>query len=87
MSEYNIGFSEKLLGAAQSVADDGLDSVDAVRTILYLSSLASEITLKALLEKAGKPVKDIQARRHSLSGLLVDLGKCQIQEEVVKGSL
>ena len=53
MSEYNIGFSEKLLDAAQSVTKDGLDSVDAIRTVLYLSSLASEIVLKALLEKAG----------------------------------
>lgn len=87
MSEYNIGFSEKLLDAAQSVAKDGLDSADAIRTVLYLSSLASEIALKALLEKAGKPIKDIKARRHSLSGLLVDLGGCRIKDEVVKGSL
>ena len=69
------------------MAEDGLDSVDAVRTVLYLSSLASEIALKALLEKAGNPVEDIKARGHNLSGLLVDLGKCQIQAEVVKGSL
>lgn len=87
MSEYNIGFSEKLLDAARAVTKDGLDSVDAIRTVLYLSSLASEIALKALLEKAGKTIKDIKARRHNLSGLLVDLGGCQIQDEVVKGCL
>jgi len=87
MSEYNIGFSEKLLDAARFVAKDGLNSVDAVRTVLYLSSLASEIALKALLEKARKPIEDIKARGHNLSGLLVDLGKCQIRAEVVKGSL
>ena len=87
MSEYNIGFSQKLLDAARAVEAGGLDSVDAVRTILYLSSLASEITLKALLEKAGKPVKDIKARSHSLSGLLADVGKCEIQEEIANGSL
>ena len=87
MSEYNIGFSEKLLDAARAVTKDGLDSVDAIRTVLYLSSLASEIALKALLEKAGTPVKDIKARGHNLSGLLVDLGKCQIRAQVVKGSL
>ena len=69
------------------MAEYGLDSVDAVRTVLYLNSLASEIALKALLEKAGNPVKDIKAHGHNLSGFLVDLGKCQIQTEVVKGSL
>lgn len=87
MSEYNIGFSEKLLDAARAVEADGLDSIDAVRTVLYLSSLASEITLKALLEKAGKPVKGIMARRHNLNRLLLDIGECEIQEEVVNGSL
>jgi HEPN domain-containing protein len=87
MAEYNIVFSEKLLDAARAVADDGLDSVDAIRTVLYLSSLASEIALKGLLEKAGKPIKNIKARRHNLSRLLVNVGGCQIQDEVVKDSL
>lgn len=87
MPEFNIGFSQVLLKAARFVEAAGLDSVDAKRTVLYLSSLASEITLKALLEKAGKSVKDIAARRHDLSGLLADVGKCEIQVEFVKGSL
>jgi len=86
MPEYNIGFSEKLIDAAVAVAAEDFTDVDAVRTVLYLSSLAPEITLKALLEKAGVPVKDIRARGHSLSGLLADLGKCQIQAEVTAGS-
>jgi len=65
---------------------EGFNDVDAVRTVIYLSSLASEITLKALLERAGIPVKDIKSRGHNLSELLADLGKCQIQTEVAKGT-
>lgn len=86
MAEYNTGFSKKLIDAAGAVAVEDFSDVDAVRTVLYLSSLASEITLKALLERAGMPVKDIKARAHSLSGLLADLGKCQIQAEVTAGT-
>ena len=86
MAEYNTGFSEKLIDAAVAVAAEDFNDVDAVRTVLYLSSLASEIALKALLEKAGIPIKNIKARGHSLSGLLTDLGKCQIQAEVTAGS-
>lgn len=86
MAEYSIGFSKKLIDAADAVAMENLSDADAVRTVLYLSSLASEITLKALLERAGLPVKDIKSRGHSLSELLADLGKCQIQTEVAKGA-
>ncbi len=81
MAEYNIGFSEKLIDAAEVVAVKCANDVDAIRAVLYLSSLASEIALKALLEKAGISVKEIKARGHSLRGLLTDLGKCQIQDE------
>ena len=42
MQEYNIGFSEKLIEAAQVIVKDGLQSVDAKRTVLYLSLLSCE---------------------------------------------
>lgn len=87
MPEYNLGFSEKLIDAARVVADEGLDSVDAKRTVLYLSSLACEIALKSLLEKVVQPVKEIKAHGHDLSTLLKDVGECEIQEEIVNGSL
>lgn len=86
MAEYSIGFSEKLIDAARGVTAENFNDVDAVRTVLYLSSLASEIALKALLEKAGLPIKEIKARGHSLSGLLADLGMCRIQAEITAGS-
>ena len=49
MAEYNIGFTEKLIDAAKLVADSGLESEYAKRTVLYLSKLASEINLKAFV--------------------------------------
>jgi hypothetical protein len=64
MPIYNIGFSEKLIEAAQFVFDDDGDEFDKLQTVLYLSHLSCEITLKALLEKAGKPIKDIIACSH-----------------------
>jgi HEPN domain-containing protein len=82
MSEYEIGFSEKLTDAAQFIVKDDLKSIDSIRTVLYLSLLSCEISLKALLEKAGTPIKTIRARSHNLNELLNDLGKCKIQVKI-----
>jgi len=84
--EYNIDFSEKLIDSAKIVADNDLENIHAKRTVLYLSCLACEIVLKALLEKAGKNVSQIKARSHSLSMLLTDIGECEILDEVTKDS-
>ena len=54
MPEYNLEFSKNLIEAAGFVLQKGEVSVDAKRTILYLSLLSCEITMKALLEKASK---------------------------------
>lgn len=86
MAEYNIGFSKMLMNAADAVATEDFSDIDVVRTVLYLSSLASEITLKALLERAGIPVEDIKSLRHSLSRLFAVLGKCQVQAAVTTGA-
>jgi HEPN domain-containing protein len=85
VSEYDIGFSEKLAETAALVARDGLETMDAKRTILYLCLLSSEIALKALLEKAGKPISEIKARSHNLKRLLEDIDACEIPVEIVPG--
>ena len=82
MSEYDIGFSDKLTEAAQFTVKDDLESIDAIRTVLYLSLLSCEISLKALLEKAGMPINTIRARSHNLKKLLSDLDKCKVQVEI-----
>jgi HEPN domain-containing protein len=85
MAEYNLGLSQKLAETAEIVATDRLTDFDAVQTVIYLSLLASEIALKALLEKAGQPVGQIRARSHNLKALLEDLGRCQIRVEIAPG--
>src|SRR5690348_1402731 len=85
MPEYDIAFGSKLADAARLVAAVDLENVNAKRTVLYLCLLSSEITLKALLERAGKPVRKIAKQSHNLSALLSDLDRCKICVEVVPG--
>ncbi len=83
MAIYNLGFSEKLIEAAQFVLDDEGDEFDKLQTILYLSHLSCEITLKALLEKAGKPIKDIIACSHDFDKMFQPFFvEVEIYEEV-----
>ncbi len=82
MAEYNIEFAEHLTTAAKVLAKYGMESVDAKRTVLYLSLLACEITLKHLLETAGVPIKDIRQRSHNLSELLKDIGGCKVKVSI-----
>lgn len=82
MAEYDIAFGEKLADVASFVIADGLTDLDARRTVLYLSLLSTEISLKAMLERAGRPVAEIKAHSHKLSDLLIDLGKCEVEVEV-----
>ena len=87
MPEYSIGFSEKLIDAAQIIMDIGLDSVDAKRTVLYLSLLSCEIALKAILERAGKSVAEIMRCSHNFKKLLDLLRTCQVEVEISNGHL
>ena len=59
---------------------------DAARVTLYLSRLSMEISMKALLERAGVPKTKIRRRSHDLRGLLEDLGKCEVNIEVTPGT-
>lgn len=82
MAEYDINFGRRLAETACQVALQG-DDMDTQRTVLYLSLLSIEISLKAMLEMA--PIHQIRSKSHSLSGLLAQLGKCQVEVEVVPG--
>lgn len=85
MPEYNIAFSKKLAETARLVADDGVDSFDAVQTIVYLSLLACEIALKALLEKSGLPANKIKAHWHDLDSLLSEVSRCEVEVDIAGG--
>jgi HEPN domain len=78
MPEYNISFGEKLVEVANLVVADGLDDPESKRVVLYLSLLSTEISLKAMLEKSGKPVK----KTHDLAKLLGELALCKVEVEI-----
>src|SRR5437763_742351 len=86
MPEYSIEFGGKLAEVANFVAANGLDDAEAQRVVLYLSLLSTEISLKAMLEKAGKPVKEIAGTGHDLAQLLTDLDRCEIEVETAPGA-
>jgi hypothetical protein len=78
VTTYSIDFAEKLASTAQDVITDGLIDFASVRTVIYLSLLSTEISLKAMLEKAGMNVKDIRNCSHDISKLMRALDCCKI---------
>lgn len=82
MAEFDLGFSQKLIDAGNMILKEDPDSAEAHRTILYLSLLSCEITLKALLEKAGIQINIIKKQSHKLDQLLVELGRCKVPIEI-----
>ena len=87
MPEYNLGFSRKLVETARLVVDDGVDSFDAVQTVVYLSLLSCEISLKALLEQSGLPVKQAKSHGHDLRALLGEVDRCEVEVDIANGHL
>lgn len=85
MPEYSIEFSKSLVKAAQSLLPDCESSFDSKRAVLYLSLLSSEISLKGLLETAGKPVVEIIRCQHRLTDLLNEIDKCFVNVKVSPG--
>jgi len=93
MSVYSIGFAKEFLKLARvEYEHENLDpkynrvldskDVDAIRTVIYLCLLSCEISLKALLEKVGMPVKKIRACSHDLNLLKDMVGFCEVEDEV-----
>lgn len=80
MLQYNIAFARKMAEAADMVLQDDAQPLEAQQTVLYLSLLSCEITLKALLEAAGQPISEIKKRNHDLAGLLKDICACDISD-------
>ena len=83
MPIYNLGFSEKLIEAAEFVFNDDGDEFDKLQTVLYLCHLSCEITLKALLEKVGLPIRDIIACSHDFEKMFRPFHvKIQVYNEI-----
>jgi len=76
--EYNLEFSQRLIDAAKSFMDKDELGEETGRAVLYLSLLSCEISLKAILEKAGYSPKELKKGSHDISGLLSDLCFCDL---------
>lgn len=85
MPEYDIDFAAKLASIASEVDEKDPWAYDARRVTIYLARLSAEISMKALLEKAGVPIPRIRARSHNLRALLTDLSECEVEIEIASG--
>ena len=76
--EYSLKFGERLIEAANSFVGSNNSNEEVGRTVLYLSLLSCEITLKSLLENAGYTPKELKKHSHNLRGLVKELCNCQL---------
>ncbi len=76
-----------MIRAAQSVKTGGLESFNAKLAVLYLSQLSIEISLKAILEKAGVTIPVIKSRSHNFDQLITDICFCEIKIDIGNGAM
>lgn len=84
--KYSLEFSQRLIEAAKSFVDKDEVNDESGRAVLYLSLLSCEISLKAILEKAGYTIKELKKRSHDLAGLIKDLCHCDLMGTGIGGS-
>ena len=77
--EYSLEFSERLIESADAIFHGSPQKDEAGRTILYLSCLSCEISLKALLESSGYTPNELRKYSHKLDELLNVIGFCTIE--------
>ena len=85
MPQYDINFAKNLAEVSIALVKQGLDTPDARRTVIYLSRLSMELSLKALLELAGKSILEIKNRWHDLQALLADVESYEFEMGVADG--
>ena len=85
--EYSIEFADRLIEAAESFVTKTSPSDEVGRTVLYLSLLSCEISIKALLERAGYTLEELKKRSHDLNGLLKDICACELTDTRIGNSL
>lgn len=85
--EYSIEFADRLIEAADSFVPKPSPSDEVGRTVLYLSLLSCEISLKALLERAGYSLSELKKRSHDLNGLLQEICACELTSKKIGNSL
>ena len=78
-------YGRNLSNAESFLNKDEVDD-ETGRAVLYLSLLSCEISLKAILEKAGYTIKELKIRSHDFSGLIKDLCFCDLLGKGIAGS-
>lgn len=74
--EFSFEFAKRLIEAAEQMLGKLDSDEEAGRTILYLSCVSCEISMKALLEQTGYSIKELKAFSHRLEDLLAEICKC-----------
>lgn len=85
MCEYDIHLADELAIVASGVAATQLTSVSQERMRLYLALLSLELSLKAMLERAGFAVPDIRKMNHGIKLLLSEIDRCTIEVDIRGG--
>lgn len=85
MAEYDIAFAIKLAEVASDLILKEPENSEARRTVIYLSRLSMEISMKSFLEHAGLPLNKIRSHSHDLRELLSEVDKCEIQLDPTDG--
>lgn len=85
MPQYDINFAKNLAEVSIALVNLGLDTPYARRTVIYLSRLSMELSLKALLELAGKSIFEIKNHGHNLQALLADIESYDFEMGVANG--
>lgn len=85
MPEYDLQLAEELAIVAGSIPQTDLAPVAHDRMRLYLALLSIELSLKAMLERAGLPVQRIRNRSHRIRDLMSDIDSCTIEVTPVAG--
>lgn len=77
--EYSLEFAERLIESADALCLNSHKKEQTDRTVLYLSSLSCEISLKALLESNGYSLAELKRDSHRLDILLKSVCNCKIK--------
>lgn len=83
MNQFDLNFGRKLAETAHAltIEEDRFD-IAAKQVTAYLSLLSIEISLKAMLEKAGVPHGVIRGHSHGLSELLSEVCRCEVNSNL-----
>lgn len=78
MPAYSFQLARSFADIALCKVVSGQSTVEDHQAIAYISRVSIELSLKALLEKAGVQPNTVRRLSHDLPGLLKELGKCKV---------